>query len=473
MVNMNNDKNIDIDFLEISDLIDIGLLQKFQDNFAESMNIASVIVDRKGNPVTKPSAYTEYCIRFIHSTCLGDNECAKSHCIGGEIAAKTGKPYIYECHAGLVDFATPITVCGKHIGSILGGQILTSKPDEARFRSTAKMIGANEEQLVKYVKKIKIVTRKNVEAAAEVLFIIANALSKMSYKELKMNKTFEKLECDAFKKDALLRQLEEYNKLKTRLFTTVSHELKTPLNIIFSSVQLLENIYDKNECTPPKDTFLKYSNIMKQNCYRLIRITNNLIDMNKIELGFYKMNFKSTNIVNVVEDITLSVVEFANAKKLELVFDTDVEEKVIFFDLEKLERILLNLLSNAIKYTKSGGKICVNIYCKDEYIYICVKDTGCGIPKNMCEKIFNNFVQVDNSLSRSTEGSGIGLCLVKSLVEVSGGEINVKSELGVGSEFIVKLPSKINNNEVLVNENLDISQDDKVQRIKIEFSDIY
>jgi signal transduction histidine kinase len=210
---------------------------------------------------------------------------------------------------------------------------------------------------------------------------------------------------------------------------------------------------------------------MKQNCYRLIRITNNLIDMNKIELGFYNMNFMNKDIVKVVEDISLSVVEFANLKKLELIFDTDVEEKVISCDSEKLERILLNLLSNAIKFTKPGGNIYVNVCDKGKYIVISVKDTGSGIPKNMLEKIFDNFVQVDNSLRRNAEGSGIGLALVKCLVEMQGGIIEVESELGVGSEFIVKLPAKINKNEVLINENS--SLDDRVEKIKIEFSDIY
>lgn len=471
MGEMSTDKNIDIDSLELSDLIDIDLLQKFQDNFAESMDIASVTVDRKGNPVTRPSAYTEYCINFIHSTYFGDHECAKSHRAAGEIAAKSGKPYIHECHAGLVDFAMPIMVCGKQIGTILGGQILASSLDETKFRDIARRVGVNEEQILKSVKKVKVTTRKNIEAAAEALFIIANELSKFGYEQLELKGTSEKLEFEILRNNILLKQAEECNKLKTQLFATVSHELKTPLNIIFSSVQLLEDIYDKNKCPPTNDTFLKYSNIMKQNCYRLIRITNNIIDMNKIELGFYTMKFKNQDVVKVIEDISLSVVEFANLKNLELTFDTDVEEKVISCDSEKLERILLNLLSNAIKFTKSGGSIYVNIHDEGDYIFISVKDTGCGIPKDMLENIFENFVQVDNSLTRDAEGSGIGLCLVKSLVEMQGGKIEVKSELGVGSEFIIKLPVKINESVGFVNNSESLN--DNVEKIKIEFSDIY
>lgn len=104
-------------------------------------------------------------------------------------------------------------------------------------------------------------------------------------------------------------------------------------------------------------------------------------------------------------------------------------------------------------------------------IFISVKDTGCGIPKNMLENIFENFVQVDNSLTRDAEGSGIGLCLVKSLVEMQDGKIEVKSELGVGSEFIIKLPVKINESVGFVNNSQSLN--DNVEKIKIEFSDIY
>lgn len=130
----------------LKDVLDIELLQKFQDNFAESMDIASVTVDREGMPVTKPSSYTSFCIDYTHSTRTGDDRCAQSHKEGGEQAARTGRPYIYKCHAGLIDFAAPIIVDGIQIGTILGGQILTSKPEEESFRVTGSCkAGGNDE----------------------------------------------------------------------------------------------------------------------------------------------------------------------------------------------------------------------------------------------------------------------------------------------------------------------------------------
>jgi signal transduction histidine kinase len=465
--------DIELDSLEIKDVIDISLLQRFQDNFAESMDIASVTVDINGKPVTNPSSYTRFCIDYVHSTSIGDSRCAESHRRGGNEAARTRRPYIYTCHAGLIDFAAPILIEDRQIGTILGGQILTKKPEELNYIKTAKEIGVDETEFVEAVNEIKIVTEKNVKAAAEVLFIVANALSKIGYEELKLKRISKSLEGEVLEKNLRLEESNKYNKLKTQLFSTISHELKTPIHIIYSALQVLEKTRKDKFGFDSKQTFFKYSKIMKQNCHRLIRLINNIVDMNKIEIGFFNLHLNNGNIIKVIEDITLSIVEYANLKNISVTFDTEIEEKIIGFDAEKIERIMLNLLSNAIKFTKNGGNIEVNIYDREEHIFISVKDNGDGIPKDMFDKIFDTFTQVDSSLRRQTEGSGIGLSIVKSFVKMHNGEINVRSELGIGSEFIIKLPNKITEDENHKCE-YDISGSDyNVEKTKIEFSDIY
>lgn len=182
----NNEATMDLSKIKLTDVLDIEMLQKFQDNFAESMDIASVTVDVDGNPVTKPSSYTSFCMDFTHSTKTGDDRCAMSHKKGGEEATRTGRPYVYRCHAGLIDFAAPIIVEGQQIGTILGGQVLTEKPAESGFRVTAKEIGVNEDRYVDAVNKVQITTEKKIKAAAEVLFIVANSLSKVGYQKLKL-----------------------------------------------------------------------------------------------------------------------------------------------------------------------------------------------------------------------------------------------------------------------------------------------
>ncbi len=191
-------KTNDLTNIHLKDVLDINLLQKFQDNFAESMDIASVTVDVNGDPVTKPSSYTSFCIDYTHSTKTGDDRCALSHKRGGEEAARTGKPYIYKCHAGLIDFAAPIIVDGTLIGTILGGQILTSKPEEEGFRRVADEIGVDGDKYVEAVNKVNITNEKNIKAAAEVLFIVANSLSQIGYQKLKL-KNMSKDLLDGFK----------------------------------------------------------------------------------------------------------------------------------------------------------------------------------------------------------------------------------------------------------------------------------
>ncbi len=287
--------------------------------------------------------------------------------------------------------------------------------------------------------------------------------------DITSEKQVEKLQLDVEKNIELLNETREFNRFITEFFSNISHELKTPLNIIFSSVQLL-SLYNVNSAEKYIKNRDKYLNIMKQNCYRLMRLINNLLDITRVDSGFLKPQMKNCNIVSVIEDITLSVITFAESKSISLIFDTNCEEKIMAVDLDKIERIILNLLSNAVKFTGCGGEIIVNLTDEENYISISIKDTGIGIPMDKKDLIFERFRQVDRTFTRNHEGSGIGLSLVKSFVEMHEGTIKINSELGVGSEFIIKLPVKILNEKCIEKKYED---DNIIERISIEFSDIY
>lgn len=264
----------------------------------------------------------------------------------------------------------------------------------------------------------------------------------------------------------LLDEARKSNKTIMEFFINISHELKTPLNLIFSSLQMI-NLYNED-----KDGYHQrrsnYANIIKNNSYRLLKLINNLLDLTKTDSGFSKLHLENKNIVSFVEDVTLSVAYYAESKGIGLTFDTEVEEKIMAFDCDKIERIILNLLSNSVKFTNPGGEIYVNINDKKEYIVISIKDTGIGIPIDKQKLIFEKFGQVDKTLSRNREGTGLGLCLVKSFVELHGGEIKVKSKLGKGSEFIVNLPVK----HIKSGKGNKTFSETDTERINIEFSDI-
>ncbi|AWK52936.1 PAS domain-containing sensor histidine kinase [Clostridium beijerinckii] len=263
----------------------------------------------------------------------------------------------------------------------------------------------------------------------------------------------------------LLNETEEQNKSRTEFFTNVSHDLKTPVNVIFSSLQLL-NTYSDEEFLKNRE---KYLHVMKQNCYRLIRLVNNLLDITKYNAGFITLNLQNSDIVYIIESISMSIVPYAENKGVELIFDTNIEEKVIAFDENKIERVILNLLSNSLKFTDREGRIYVTITDKGANVEISVRDTGVGISADKKEFIFGRFMQVDKTLKRNHEGTGIGLSLVKSFVELHSGHIQLKSELGHGSEFIITLPSKQveeTNVETEIKDNI-------IERVNMELSDIY
>ena len=264
----------------------------------------------------------------------------------------------------------------------------------------------------------------------------------------------------------------EIEKMQQEFFANISHELRTPLNLIFGSLQLIKSV--EKEVLEKRNSLNKYIDIIDQNSKRLLKLVDNLIESTRMKCGYYEYKPKNYDIVSFVENISMSVADFAKQNNIDLIFDTDVEEKIMAFDLEKLERIMLNLLSNSIKYNKAQGQIEVLLNdCNDTFV-IRVKDTGVGIPSDKLMYIFERFRQVENRFNKSTEGSGIGLSLVKDLIEIQGGTIEVKSELGVGSEFIIKLPVKILSDDSNIDKvYFNNDYHDLVKRMNIEFSDIY
>jgi signal transduction histidine kinase len=195
--------------------------------------------------------------------------------------------------------------------------------------------------------------------------------------------------------------------------------------------------------------------------------------MTKIDSGFMQLNLKNQDIILATEEITQSTAEYVQAMSRTIIFDTNVEEKVMAFDVEKLERILLNLISNATKFTQPGDTINVNLWDKGDIVIISVMDNGRGIPEEKISQLFQRFKQLDSLLSRSHEGSGIGLSIVKALVEMHGGTIEVKSKYEEGTEFIITLPVKFISEDDKPEEKKDLANPTNVEKINIEFSDIY
>lgn len=239
--------NVELNNLQLKDIMDLQFLQKFQDDFAKSMNIASVTVDKNGTPFTKPSSYTHICSNLTQSTQLGENRCAECHRKAGEEAFRTGKPYIYKCHSGLIDFAAPITVKGVLIGTILGGQILLAEPNEKEFKNTANELRLNEDKYYEAAKHVKILDEGNVKAAAEVLFSVANTLSNEGYQRLKIKQLTSTLSESFEQISSATEQLASSSMEVTETQTLLNNEilnvkqLSNEINVILGYIKDISN----------------------------------------------------------------------------------------------------------------------------------------------------------------------------------------------------------------------------------------
>lgn len=254
--------------------------------------------------------------------------------------------------------------------------------------------------------------------------------------------------------------------VKDNFLTTISQNLRNPIKTISTANNLLENNNSKYQ----SNHIHNYNELVKRNCYRLERLINNMNELVEIEKGLYSMEYVNCDIVKFLRDMINTTNKYLEDKGIEIDFKSNINKKIIQVDVDKFERIILNLLSNAIKFSDKGSPILVSIDSDDKYINISVEDKGMGIPKDKLNFIFTKFAQVDKTLTRNAEGSGVGLSIVKKLTELHGGKINVESKEGQGSKFTISLLNgniKSKKNNILNKLNMDN------EKMHIEFADIY
>ena len=268
-----------------------------------------------------------------------------------------------------------------------------------------------------------------------VIYRTINSVKRLD--NLVKNKTLQ-LTKEMEKNDKLLKKVIELEKRKNNYFVNLSHELRTHLNVISSTEQLVTEL-NKSKDGIGKSKLNGCMQVVRRNTNRLLNLINNIIDTAKIESGSYQLNIREHDIVYIVEEATLSLKDYIERKGIELIIDPEMEEKIIKCDEHEIERCIVNLVSNAAKFTPEGGTIKVTIEDLDEKVKIIVKDTGIGIDKKYHDSIFNRFNQVIDQGAESEGGSGLGLTITKQIIDMHGGQISVESELGKGCKFIIIL----------------------------------
>ncbi len=224
----------------------------------------------------------------------------------------------------------------------------------------------------------------------------------------------------------------ELNDAKTRLYTNITHEFRTPLTVILGLADSLRN-NSQNNNRGKTETIIK-------NGKNLLQLVDQMLDLSKLESGRMSVNKIKSNIIPFLKYVFQLQEFYAEEKNISMRFSSESQSYEVEFDPEKLASIVSNLLSNAIKFTPDGGQISMKVYRKDENICFEVKDNGIGIPPEKQETIFDRFFQVDGETTRKEGGAGIGLAITRELVQLLDGSIEVRSNPGIGTVFTVKLP---------------------------------
>lgn len=239
--------------------------------------------------------------------------------------------------------------------------------------------------------------------------------------------------------DVLKEDIDENIKLNKMVeFSFMLHELITPVNILNSSIQLMEK---KEREINLDDKFIGDNlSIMKTNINRMLYLINNIIDFTKFKSGYNDFNPEIGNIVDFAKNQLDSIAQLANEKSIELIFETDFEEINLLYDKEKMERLFLNLLSNSIKYNNDKGFIKINLSKEKSNLIIKIVDSGIGISEENIKNVFEKFEKENTIRNISIKGKGIGLAIVKDIVDMHKGDIGLKSKVDVGTECTIKLP---------------------------------
>lgn len=419
---------MDMDYeMHLTDFIDVDTLQKMQDAFSEMTGIAAITADANGVAVTEGSCFTDFCMNYTRNSASGGIRCAQCDKAGADLVLKKGEPMTYYCHAGLLDFAAPITADGKLIGCFIGGQVLTEPLEPEYVKRIAKEINVDPDEYVKAAEKIRVMKQEEINQAAKFLYAMADVLSNMSYNKYSAYHSTMKLE--------------KSSSLKSDFLANMSHEIRTPMNAVIGMAEMAL----REELSP---TARDYINQIKNAGKSLLTIINDILDFSKIESGKMNINPVEYEPMSMVSDVANIIMTRLKEKDVELSLDVapNLPNK-LFGDPIRIQQVLINLTNNATKFTNKG-RIIVRIdyetISSDEIeLKIYVEDTGIGIKKEDIPNLFQSFQQLDSKRNRNIEGTGLGLAISKQLLSLMEGEIYVESEYEKGSVFSFSLPQKI------------------------------
>ena len=410
--------------VHLIDLIPADTLQKIQNSFSKMARMAALTTDESGIPLTEGSSFSDLCANYCRRSPTGRKRCEKCDRDGALRVLESGKPVWYYCHAGLVDFAAPIMLGDRMIGSFIGGQVLAEEPDYGKMRCIARELGLDEDGFIEAARHTQIVPAAAIERSTNFIFEFSRVISDMAYK------TYETIRLS---KLAVSQ--------KSDFLANMSHEIRTPMNAVLGMAEMAL----REEMTPNAKQYIRQ---IRSSGKHLLVIINDILDFSKIESG--KMNIVKVDYepLSLVNDLVNIVNTRIGSKKLEFTIDFDPSApQKLYGDNVRIHQILLNVLNNAVKFTEHGeAHLSISFEPIDSEtvaLKAVISDTGIGIKKEDMQKLFQSFQQVDSKRNRNIEGTGLGLAISKQLLKLMNGTITVESEYEKGSTFRIELPQKV------------------------------
>ena len=426
----------DLGELELTDIIDAPAIQQLMEDFHKVARLPLAVVDVRGK-VLVSAGWQDVCTKFhrVHpETC---RNCVESDT---ELSADVlpGEFKLYKCKNGMWDIATPLSVAGHHMGNIFSGQFFFEHEpvDHELFRSKAARYGFDEREYLAAIEAVPRPSRESVDAVMSFFLKFADLLSRLSYSNIQLARSVAEREALMKSLRESKERLEEADRHKDEFLGVLSHELRNPLAPIRNSVQILDR------AEPGGQQATRAKAVIARQVEHLSHLVDDLLDVTRISRGKIQLARSRIELIESVRRVCEDhAAEFAAR---EITLDLRAAAPPLWLDADptRIAQVLGNLLQNAAKFTDAHGRVTVSVAPEPgDFAAVRVADDGVGIRPELLPRLFEPFMQADDSLHRSQGGLGLGLALMRGLVELHGGTVHAHSEgVGRGAEFTLRLP---------------------------------
>lgn len=401
----------------LTDLIDVQVLQRIQNGFSKFTGMASLTTDADGNPITEGSGFTDFCTLYTRTSEKGLARCMECDKMGGLLALEQGKAVVYNCHAGLVDYAAPIMVEGQYIGSFLGGQVRTTPVDEAAVRETARKLGIDEEAYLAAAGRTNQVPYEQIERAAEFLAEIAEVLSEMAYKSYVALQQSQRLERAARSHNDFIVDMNANMRQRVQEWIDMAQSMQDEEDSR-KSAELLEQLMKKGR--------------------EFMTTIDDTVEYSKITSGEIELHEKEYNIRDLMKSVRHSYKGEARDKgnEIKLEFAEDLP-MVLLGDAGRIRQIVTRFVRSCILSTENG-EITIRVYAgRKSYAtrtIIEISDTGKGMSAEeltVMRDVFSNW---------SNQEDNVGSTVIPMLLAKMAGTIEVDSVQGEGTVYRISIP---------------------------------